>query len=183
VSDFHEAMRRQGALNARATSEAEQRRDRVRRSIPLMQKGFYDLARYLTSQNRPTFSYRHIKTRREWLGSSYYPPSPPGYVLYASNMTGRSFRPEADQQFTNLTLLLPDGRLWNHSTTPVRQHLVDLNRFDVDTNGMLLFRFPDWPNIDGRSTFRLNDNGDIDLYDSDYADTPFHDYLAAIARR
>ncbi len=185
MSGFDEAIRRQDARNAQATSAAAERQEAVRRAVPVIQQGFRDLARYLTSHNRPTRTYRHIKKRREWLGSTYYPQSPPGYVVYASSFTASrpSSRPEVEQQFYNLTLLLPDGRLWNHSTGPIRQGFVDFNRFNVDVNGMLLVRFYDWPNIDGRSTFRIDDAGNIDLYDPDYADTPFHDYLADIARR
>lgn len=188
MSDFYEALRRQDRLSdaeaAKAASKEATRLQQAQRAVPIIQKGFAEVASYLATQNVPTFQYRHFKYDHRALRSHYLSPSPSGFIAdvnlgrSAGRRRSRGAPGKAERNLLSLILLLPDGRLWRHSYDSIRvdQHIVEVTPDAV--LGKTVLWVP-------RGHISLNPEGEVE--NSKYGTRevemePFTDYLAKLAQ-
>lgn len=167
MSSFDEAMRRREAqqteLQARQAEASNDATLLAQRALPTVRAAFRDLAQYLSKQGVPTYAYRHYQqSARSHLLSRYLAPSPAGYFVYGNGSRelqkhhSREARKGA-RNFDQLILLLPDGRLWEHSqgNRGAKQGIVEisaealaardvfirgLGRIEVDAAGAVVIR-------------------------------------------
>jgi hypothetical protein len=182
MSDFLEGLGRQD--RARAAWEAETTAAgsaALRRAAPAaaaMNKGWVDLANYLSGQGARTFEYRHYHVNWQLkLTSHYLPPSPAGFVVSATrpNEGGSSRVPrKARKNLVALALLTPDGRRWNY------RHGEGAN--ELPTMGFE----PEWTAenlVAAGTSYRIQEDGTI-LRSKGYGEyEPFFDWLGGLGQK
>lgn len=188
MSDFHEALRRRdrssSAEAAKTASTEATRLQQAQRAVPIIQKGFAEVATYLATQNVPTFQYRHFKLDFRAFRSHYLSPSPSGFIADAElgsspERRRRGALGKAQRSLLKLILLLPDGRLWRHSLDSgggIDQHMVEV------TPDGVLGKTPLWT-PQGHLSLNLEGEVQAERLGSDGMESePFTDYLARLAQ-
>lgn len=182
MSDFLEGLGRQDRARAAwETETAAAGSAALRRAAPAaaaMNKGWVDLANYLSGQGARTFQYRHYHVNWQLkLRSHYLPPSPAGFVV---NVTGTYEGPhsrlprKARKNLVALALLTPDGRRWNY------RHGEGAN--ELPTMGFE----PDWTAenlVAAGTSYRIQEDGTI-LRSKGYGEyEPFFDWLGSLGQK
>ncbi|WP_406816620.1 hypothetical protein [Mycobacterium sp. M23085] len=191
MGDFHEALRRQDQLSnaeaKRAASAAASEHQQAQEHARMIQKGFVDLAKYLVSENVPTFQYRHFHYDPRMLRSHYLPPSPRGFIASADGGKSGSSSPrfkrgnlgKAGRNLLSLSLLLPDGQLWEHrvhGVGKVTQGIKDMSPKKIE-DGLLGL-----PALRG-GIFGVDVQGNPEVRYGYGESDPFHDFLAKLAQQ